>query len=129
MAVYSQKVSWSYLEKPPSYATPPPPKLSLGKLDILEPSVSTVELHHHGDELAVTVEGNNLWFCYKTSVGGHPQDIPAHKVYTGNSIQFNIPTKDSSGITMENEKVKVTLHSHFHGKLKTDEVSVHQKVS
>ena len=127
MAVYSQKVSWSYLEKPPSYATPPPPK-SLGKLGILEPSVSTVELHHHGDELAVTVEGNNLWFCYRTSVGGHPQDIPAHKVYTGNSIQFNLPTKDSSEITMENEKVKVTLHSHFQGKSKPEEIPVRQKV-
>ena len=77
----------------------------------LKPSVLAVDIGHHGNETAVVLEGENLWFCHQVTVGGHHELLPAQKA-TASSIQFSIPRKDSA-IIVEDEKVKVSLQSHF----------------
>ena len=93
---------------------------------MLKPSVTSVELHNHGNELAVVVEGSNLWFCYQISIGGHTVQTPAHDL-SGTSIQFNVQREDSK-VKVEEGKVMVILCSHFSKKPLNKEVPALQKV-
>ena len=94
---------------------------------MLKPSVTSVELHSHGNELAVVVEGSNLWFCYQVSIGGHTVQTPAHDL-SGTSIQFNIQREESK-VEVEMGKVMAVLYSLFSKKPLSEEVPVLQKVS
>ena len=94
---------------------------------MLKPSVTSVELHSHGNELAVVVEGSNLWFCYEISIGGHTVQTPAHDL-SDTSIQFNIQREESK-VKVEEGKVMAVLYSHFSKKPLSREVPVLQKVS
>ena len=127
MAEYCQKVFRSYLEKFPEYTPPSPSKQSPVELAMLKPSITSVELHSHGNELAIVAEGSNLWFCYQISIGGHTIQTPAHKL-SGTSIQFNIQREESK-IKVVEEKVDVVVYSHFSKKPISNVVSVLRKVS
>ena len=94
---------------------------------MLKPSVTSVELHSHDNELAVVVEGSNLWFCYQISIGGHTVQTPAHDL-SGTSIQFNIQREESK-VKVEEEKVMAVLYSHFSKKPLSKQVPALQKVS
>lgn len=128
MAVYYQKIFRGFLDKSPQYTLPSPTKHSLPELTILKPSVTLVQLDTHGDQLAVVVKGQNLWFCYQISIGGHTEPISAcHQC--GTTIQFNIQMEDSK-IETEEGRVMVVLYSHFHKMpLKELEVRTLQKVN
>ena len=78
---------------------------------MLKPCISSVELHSHGNELAIVAEGNNLWFCYQISIGGHTIQTPAHDL-SGTSIQFNVQREESK-IEVVEDKVGVVVYSHF----------------
>ena len=126
MVEYCQKIFRSFLEKSPEYIPPSPAKQSLPELTMLKPTVTSVELHSHGNELAIVVEGSNLWFCYQVSVGGHTVQTPAHDL-SGTSIQFNIPMEENK-VKVEEGKVMVVLYSHFSKKPFNKEVPTIQKV-
>ena len=126
MAEYCQKILRSFLEKCPEYTPPSPAKQSPVELTMLKPSITSVELHSHGNELAIVAEGSNLWFCYKISIGGHTIQTPAHDL-SGTSIQFNIQREESK-IEVVGEKVAVSVHSHFSKKPLSYCVPVLQKV-
>jgi len=127
MAEYCQKIFRSFLEKIPEYTPPSPSKQSPVELTMLKPSITSVELHSHGNELAIVAEGNNLWFCYQISIGGHTIQTPAHEL-SGTSIQFNIQREESK-IEVEEEKVVVVVYSHFSKKPLSGSIPVLQKVS
>ena len=69
MNEYHLKVLRAYLEKEPEpYAIPQHSSLSsIEGVKSLQPSISNIELHVHkhpdGHELAVVINGDNLWFC------------------------------------------------------------------
>ena len=129
MATYCQNISWAYLEKSPAYTIPSIPKQPLEELNIVKPYVDVVEIHHHGTEMAVALEGSNLWFCYRVTVGGRSTNAPAPDI-SCNSIQFNI-SKDGNGLTVDNEgkEVKVSLENYFSSKPIKQDVPVYTKVS
>ena len=127
MTEYCQKIFRSYLEKLPEYTPPSPTKQSLLELTMLKPSITSVELHSHGNELAIVAEGSNLWFCYQISIGGHAVPTPAHDL-SGTSIQFNIQ-KEESKIKVVEEKVKVVVYTYFSKKPLIANVPVLRKVS
>jgi len=127
MAEYCQKIFRSLLEKFPEYAPPSPAKQSPVELTMLKPSITSVELHSHGNELAIVTEGSNLWFCYQISIGGHTVQTPAHDL-SGTSIQFNIQREESK-IEITEEKVGVSVYSHFSKKPLSNCVPVLRKVS
>ena len=129
MSVYCQKMSWAYLDKSPLYSFPEPVESHhLVEISTVKPSVISAELHHHGSEVAVALEGKNLWFCYRVSVGGHSVDIPAGDNISGSSIQFNV-AKEKNKIDIKEEMVKVALHTYFSSKPAKQDVTMHQKVS
>ena len=127
MDQYCQKIFRSYLEKCPGYIFPHSPKQAPTELTMLKPSVTSVEIHSHGNELAVVVEGSNLWFCYQISVDGHTVQTPAHDL-SGTSIQFNIQREESK-VKVEEGKVMVVLYSHFSKRPFDKEVPALQRVS
>jgi len=127
MAEYCQKIFRSFLEKCPEYTSPSPAKQLPVELTMLKPSITSVELHSHGDELAVVVEGSNLWFCYQISIGSHTIQTPAHDL-SGTSIQFNIQREESE-IEVVEEKVWVVVYNYFSKKPLSNIVPVHWKVS
>ena len=125
MAAYAKKVFRAFLEKSttsePAYKIPLSPKCVPPELPDLTPSLMSVQLHRHGNELAVVVEGSNLWFSYQIALQGMPRvPIPGRKS-SGCEIQFNVKGNDS--IALEDGKVKevrVTLHSYFSKPMKVD---------
>ena len=127
MVEYCQKIFRSFLEKFPEYIPPSLAKQFPTELTMLKPSVTSVELHSHDNELAVVVEGTNLWFCYQISIGGHTVQTPAHDL-SGTSIQFNIQREESK-VEVEEGKVMVVLYSLFSKKPLSEEVPALQKVS
>ena len=105
------KVFHGYLEKEPKYSLPSAKKYAPGELPHLKPCLTAVNIHHHGDETAVVLEGKNLWFCLKTTVSDHHQQLSAQET-TASSIQFNIPY-NAAVITVRDGKVKISLQSNF----------------
>ena len=132
MAAYAKKVFRAFLEKSatrePAYKIPSSPKYVPPELSDLKPSLMSVQLHRHGNELAVVVEGSNLWFSYQIALQGMPRvPIPGNKS-SGSEIQFNIKGDDSIALEDGNVKeVRVTLHSYFSKTTKVD-VSLQHKV-
>ena len=118
MAAYAKKVFRAFLEKSttrePAYKIPSSPKYVPPELSDLMPSLTSVQLRRHGNELAVVVEGSNLWFSHQIALHGMPRvPIPGSKS-SGCEIQFNIKGNDSIALEDVNVKeVRVILHSYF----------------
>ena len=128
MTFYAQKLFHAFLKTPPEYAPPPSPKGALPELDDLKPTLSSVELHRHGNELAVAVEGSNLWFSYQISLHDTQKiSIPGEES-NGTSIQYNIHGDQEDKIEVDSGEVKVFLQTHFSSKVVRQHVLVHKKV-
>ena len=94
MFEYSQNIFKNHLDKHPKYSFTETIKHALGDLDDLKPSVCEVQIHHHGSESSMVMEGSNLWFCYQVSFRGKRLPISASCI-SGSSLQFNgvdVPT-------------------------------------
>ena len=121
---YTRHIFDAHLDKIPKYVLPETPQLGLGDVSGLKPTVSEVLIHHHGNQIAVALEGNNLWFCYQISFRGHK--VPVYASTASNtSIQFNIPYESSPW--KDNSKI-VTLYSYFSSKPIKNETTVSEKV-
>ena len=128
MLEYSKSIFESYLDKSPKYSFPEVIRHALGDVDDSKPSVCEVQIHHHGNESAVVMEGSNLWFCYQLSFRGLKLSVPASDI-SGSSIQFNgvqIPI-ESTAILSSGKEV-VNLFSHFKSKVIRQEAEVHERV-
>ena len=121
-----EKLFHGYLDKESKYSLPSSPAHPPGGMTELKPSVRAVDICHHGNEIVVVLEGENLWFCHQVTVGGHHELLPAQKV-TASSIQFSIPHKDAV-LNVEYGKVKVFLQSHFSRSMK-ESIVVNVEVS
>ena len=122
-------MSHGFLKRPSEYNLPTSPKGPLPDVDGLKPTLSSVVLHRHGDELAVTVEGSNLWFfSYQISLHDTKKiSIPGDKS-NGTSIQYTLNGDQEDKIAVEREVVKVSLHNRFSSKPAKEHVPVHKKV-
>ncbi len=109
MTTYWEKLFRGYLDRAPEYTIPSPGKAH-SAVDNVMPIVTGIILHDHGSELALVLEGQNFWFCYRLSIHGESIDTPASKI-AGTSIKLNF-NKDSkrslSSVSNEQElSVKV----------------------
>ena len=128
MSTYIQKIFKAFLEKQPKYELPTSPSGALCELDDLKPILSSVELHRHGNELAVVVEGSNLWFSYQITLHD-TQKIAIHgHEANGTAIKYHLKGDHESKVVVANEKVKVYMFTHFSSKMVKQNVSVHKKV-
>ena len=129
MEEYRQSLLRGFLEKTlPKYSLPGPAG-SVKEVGFLKPNVNTVEVHKYPDEVAVVLEGDNLWFCHQISLGDYIPQIPRLAEHIARrSVQFNFClSKRTAKIVNEDGYVKVTLFSHFANpirrKVKAEQVS------
>ena len=115
-----------YLDQAPKLSLPSSPAHPPGGMAELKPSVRAVDICHHGNETAVVLEGENLWFCHQVTVGGHHELLPAQKA-TASSIQFSLSRQDNS-ISIEDGRVEICLQDHFSRPIK-ESVEVNVEVS
>ena len=128
MSEYYRCIANGHLEKNPVYSLPPKNTNPIAELAQLKPKVSSVAFHRHGKELAVDVEGDNLWFCTKIHVASIQQiQIEAENV-SCKSIQFNYIPRDETDLP-EGDTVGVRLHSHFTNPIRKPSIPVKRKVS
>ena len=129
------KLLKGYLDQGPLKYSPPALNLNeVPLVKILKPSVTSVGFHPHGDEVAVVLMGNNLWFCQKIRVGsGASSRIVKSPVpnATQRSVQFNYSPKNEHDNIIQGptEEVKVCLYSQFAKPLQKQHVKVTCNVS
>ena len=116
MEEYRQSLLRGFLEKSlPNYSLPDPAAGPVKEVGFLKPNVNTVEVHKYPDEVAVVLEGDNLWFCHQIRLGDYIPHIPKLAEHIARrSIQFNFClSKQTAKIVADDGYVKVTLFSHF----------------
>ena len=122
MFEYCKSVFEHHLDKLPKYSFPETTQHALDDLPDLKPAVHEIQIHHHGNESAIVIEGSNLWFCYGVSFRTQKLAIPASDV-SGSSIQFNGVVPSVSEV-MTYKKEYVSLDNHF----KSPSKPIRQKV-
>ena len=129
MEMYCRKMHRGYLEKDPEYKIPPLAEMSPEPVGSMRPIVSGITIHEHGSEIALVMEGRNLWFCFQLSVNGENTSTHACAI-SGTSIKLNFD-KDSrtslSSLT-DGEEVKVKVHNRFFKSPPPADVKVQKKV-
>ncbi len=119
--VYQQAVFKSYIKQPPMPDSP------LKDLNVVKPSITSVDFRRHGREVSVTVNGDNLWFCYHIQVAHYKTKVCA-KDTSQHSLQFNYDAENDTKIAMDADHVKVALSNHFSNSVKDGQVQVSRKV-
>ncbi len=117
VTVYESALSQSYLEREPDRYTPAGGAVEkVGRIGMLIPTPTKMELQIHPNEHVLVLEGENLWFCYKLQLGDYSNMVDIDTNFqnvTQHMIRFNFPPNERLlGLAAEGE-VKVTLHSHF----------------
>ena len=92
-----------------------------------KPVAKSIAFHRYSNELAITLEGNNLWFVNSIKVGSLKSLCVSTKATNQNSIQFNLNYRPDSQMTTD-EKVNVTVESQFCKPIKCS-LKVTKKVS
>ncbi len=128
MTTYCEKLFCGYLDRAPEYTIPSPGQAP-SAVDNIMPIVTGITLHDHGSELALVLEGEHFWFCYRLSIYGESIDTPASKI-AGTSIKLNF-AKDSkrslSSVTNEQE-LSVKVFCHFSKTAQSTTLKVQKKV-
>lgn len=118
MGEYQQKVFRAHLEKEGNkYAAPMISCIDIAEVADLKPQVESFNIHTYPGEHTVVLDGSNLWFCHEVHLGEKDNIIhikSSAETNAGRSIQFNYKaTQMTDRLIVNNDKVKVTLHSHF----------------
>ena len=128
MLEYSSSLFENYLDKSPKYSFPEVLQRALSDVDDSKPSISEIQIHHHGSESAMVMEGSNLWFCYQLSFRGLKLSVPVSDI-SGSSIQFNgVEVPVESMAALSSGKEVVNIFSYFKSKAIRQEVEVHERV-
>ena len=131
MKSYVQSINSSYLSKD-GHILPNCQHLQLKTVKELVPEMKEVAFHQHGDEVAVILRGNNLWFTTEVEI------VPLHfkcamspQENTKKLLQFNNPcaaeNKPVPTFQFQGTVVNVSLHSGFSEPLLNKPVDVTDK--
>lgn len=113
MKHYNLMVLRSYLDQPDKYVQPTL-RHEHREMDMLKPHINRLELHEYPKEHVLVLEGENLWFSLKITLGKHEHPISNLHNATKYSVQFNFtPSSKISSAILDGEKVQVTLYTHF----------------
>jgi GTP-binding protein EngB required for normal cell division len=94
------------------------------EISILRPDAKSIKFYRHGDEVAVVLEGNNLWFCSRieitTKSGIQPPINTLEDPPTCHAINFNYPPKHDQDLLIARDEttVKIVIYSHFANDIK-----------
>ena len=124
-----------YLDRK-GYVMPPFKESKIKEVESLMPSVSKIELHQHvhpgGSELAVVINGDNLWFCNGIEV--ELPDLPILKIrisadsVTQKQICYNCPLNNFK-MPESRSKCPVKVYSKFANPLRIPDVTMICSVS
>lgn len=111
---YRHSTLRGFLEKDsPKYVVPSLAE-AVKEIGFLKPEVTTIEVHKYPNEVAVVLQGDNLWFCHEIRLGNYVPPVPKLVEHIARrSIQFNFSLSESANIVTDGGHVKVTLFSHF----------------
>ena len=118
---YQRAVFKSYIKEAPQ------PQSRLKDITNIKPSISSVDFRRHGREVSVTVNGDNLWFCYHIQVAQYKTKVQARET-SQHSLQFNYDPENDSRIPTDAGHVRVVLSSQFSNPVKQPQVQVSRKV-
>ena len=124
-----QEMSCGFLKRPPEYNFPTSRKAPPPDVDGLKPTFSSVGIHRYGNELAVAIEGSNLWFSYQISLHDTEKIIIPGDKSDGTSIKYDLSGDQEDKISVEEERVKVSLHTRFSSKPFSYHVPVEKEVN
>ena len=86
--------------------------LRLPPVSSLSPALTRIELHNHGTEFVLTVEGSNLSFCNELYICGEKFRISHH--ISGKSIEVNFKVASHALRSLKNgQKVEVGVQTPF----------------
>ena len=125
MENYHRVLIRAFLDQPLKYNIPTPCTSPVPEMKALKPSSKTVAFHRHGKEVAVTLSGDNLWFCHVIKVGSHRENVMAEHI-SQKSIQFNFNFEDETHRSFGSDQIKVALSSHFSNPVKETVPVVHK---
>ena len=124
MEIYHKKVLRGFLDKEPDGYKIPQQKTSesIQEVKSLLPTISKIELHLHkhpdGQELAVVINGDNLWFCsiLDVKISGNesiffeisPEHITEKQICYNHSVSATFSYGD-----IDADVVNVTVYSRF----------------
>lgn len=122
MKVYHQQVLRGYLDRE-NYSVPPR-KSHTGVVQSLTPSIAEVELHHYkdpgGSEIAVAINGENLWFCKGINIvlHGNYSAVPINinisaETVTQKKICYNLSLEKKQLPEEGSTSCSVKVHSKF----------------
>jgi hypothetical protein len=103
----------------------PPSGPSVTELKVVRPVVNSVSFHRYGKEFAITITGDNLWFCNEVKVDSLKQVIKADDT-TQRSLQFNVEDGKDLGTA---DHVSVKAWSQFASPVTNPKAEVKHKVS
>ena len=112
MENYHRMLFRGFIDQPPKYDIPSPPTSPVLEMKALKPAAKSVAFHHHGKEVAVTLSGDNLWFCYEIKIGPHTETVTAGDV-SQKLIQFNFNFEEEKNIPFHSDHMSVALSNHF----------------
>ena len=112
---YRHSTLKGFIEKDvPKYVIPSPAE-PVKEIGFLKPEVTNIEVHKYSNEVAVVLQGDNLWFCHEIRLGSYVPPVPKLAEHIARrSIQFNFRLSgDITNIVAGDGRVKVALLSHF----------------
>ena len=98
----------------------------LPELKVVKPVINSVSFHRYGKEFAITITGDNLWFCNKVKVGSFTQSVNAEDI-SQKSLQFH--HKDITRFPSTSDQIGVKIWSQFSSPVLNDRVAVKRKVN
>lgn len=101
---------------------------ALSEVKTLKPVIESVSFHHYGKEFAITITGDNLWFCNYIKVGVFKQDINAGDT-TQKSLQFNLNIEENKHFSGTDDHISVKAWSQFTSPVINHRANVKHKVS
>ena len=103
----------SYLDKSPQFKITEP-VTSFSDVATTKPVTKSIAFHQHGNELAITLEGDNLWFVNSIQVGTLNKLSVSAMATNQKSIQFNLQYKPNPELSITADaEVKVIVDSQF----------------
>ena len=90
------------------------PVISVRDVAATNPVVNSIAFHQHGSELAITLEGDSLWFVNSIQVGTLNKLSVSAMATNQKSIQFNLQYKPIPELSIAADaEVNVVVQSQF----------------
>ena len=115
------------MDKPPQLKIANPIK-TIREVATTKPAAKSIAFHQHGKELAITLEGDNLWFVHSIQVRTLQKLFVSAMATNQKSVQFNLQCKPNELTITADEEVQVVIQSQFYEPIKSS-LKVTKKVS